>query len=137
MKLIFTAILCLFSFSCFAELTTTCVFDTYTAVYSENDNEAATILIAKTMTIKNGITSEETKGLDGGMRATNSSKWMLVENEFMNLSKIHYAGDTGELLTIFHEVGEKNQSLKGTYKASLISSGFYQSNVQYGLCTIH
>lgn len=122
---------------CFAQLNATCVFDAYTSVYSEVEKEPVSTNIAQTMALKDGITTPETLSLDGKIRATNSKQWKLVEGNSPNSSKSHFIGNAGELLTIFHEVGEHSKGLSGSYKASMAESGFYQSGIRYGQCKIN
>jgi hypothetical protein len=125
------------SSSSLAELNATCVFDAYSAVYSSSEREPERTSIAQTMTIENGKTSSETMGLDGKVRATNSSNWTNLESTRELDSLSYFIGDTGEFLTIFHEVGEHKKSLKGNFRSALLNSGYFQSGVKYGQCSVN
>ena len=136
MKIVFSLVIALASGNALAELNAVCVFDKLTAVYSTMEREPERFSIAQTMTIKGGATTSETLSLDGKARATNSSNWepLLDKPEDNELS--YFIGDTGEFLTIFHIGNKSTKPLKGSFRSTLLNSGYYQSGVRYGQCAL-
>jgi hypothetical protein len=114
-----------------------CHFDRFHQVSHTTPELTGYSPIDQSIEIINLKTSEVTLKLDGAKRATNSTCWLKVERKDWSSYETTYAGDFGELLVIDHHPDESTDTLKGWYRAALISTDVDSTHTRLGKCLIN
>lgn len=139
MKRIILSILILFVSICAYSQdvpTMLCKFSEFISVSHINPETSKKIEVNQTMRIVQGRTDAETLRLDGSLRATNSSLWRNITIKNWETWQSSFVEDFGEVLTIFHDLGENKKVLSGWYKISLVSSNANSTSILIGTCFI-
>ena len=113
--------------------TITCLFDTILFLDHDKPNSSDSLRKHQRMKIVNGKTDDDTKRLDGSVRATNSDLW----TRRPRLREPTFIGDFGELLILESNPQERKNDLfsgesltKGGHRSTLTNSGLTPASTQ-------
>ena len=105
-----------------------CAFDRhYAASFNTDRNERIDSLVSQLWFVGDK-TTRAPKPVVGVVEASNSKTWTLLRSDEKGSA---YAGDSGDLLTIFYSPGDG----KGVYEASLQSAGGGYAFTSMGFCS--
>ena len=79
-------------------------------------------------------TTDETRKLDGQLRAANSTNWIHLKPESYRMFSTNLAGDFGELLTIKHLSNSFSLSKMEWHPATLVDSNGERIDTRKGSC---